>query len=207
MITQSSSALNVAQDILVAGEDIQLRNVSASSHACYKMFTNGHAMGTIATTATATTTTTGLLGPTANNNGTTSTVLTNDDQYLLPDRGLLMSTGDPDTFCINDSDEQTKSWGTTGDMDLTRIARKNVGAELTSTFDAVSSSVVVRNRGGPISLVYHAIPHFVFRGDISLSPSLIVQKIYSRNPSCVFILSLQLTYYLSPRSITTTKSA
>jgi hypothetical protein len=153
-------------------------------------------MGTIATTATATTTTTGLLGPTANNNDTTSTVLTNDDQYLLPDRGLLMSTGDPDTFCINDSDEQTKSWGTTGDMDLTRIARKNVGAELTSTFDAVSSSVVVRNRGGSDFPRLPRDPPFRLSGrHISLSLSHRTKDIYSRNPSCVFILSLQLTTY------------
>lgn len=99
---------------------IQLRNVTSSSHACYTTFTNGYSMGTILSSF----------------NGS-STPLTNpqtSSDYLLPNEGLLMSSGDPNDFCNNDSDQQSTQFtnATTGlgydvggDADLTNIAKKN----------------------------------------------------------------------------------
>ena len=89
---------------------IQLRNVTSSSHECYKTFTNGYSMGTVL-------------------NSTSS-----DNDYLLPNEGLLMSSGNPNDFCNNDSDQQSTQFinATTGlgydvggDDDLTNIAKKN----------------------------------------------------------------------------------
>jgi hypothetical protein len=87
------------------------------------MFTNGHAMGSTATTPTTTTEKNGVEVTTA--------------EYLLPDRGIIMGTGDPDQFCMNDSDVQSTNWGKGGDADLTSIAKKT--AENALTYDAVSS--------------------------------------------------------------------
>jgi hypothetical protein len=135
VITQASSAQDAVRNILTAGENIQFRNVHASSHACFKTFTNGHAMGTTATAAAA-----AVVGSNNDGGGGGGTVETNnhniDDPYLLPERGLIMSTGDPDQFCINDSDVQTTQWGTPGDADLTSIASGTNQAAL--TYDAVS---------------------------------------------------------------------
>jgi hypothetical protein len=134
VITQASSAQDAVRNILTAGENIQFRNVRASSHACFKTFTNGHAMGTSTTTATAAAGSNNNIG---GGGGTAETSSHNTgDPYLLPERGLIMSTGDPDQFCINDSDVQTTQWGTPGDTDLTSIASGTNQAAL--TYDAVS---------------------------------------------------------------------
>ena len=59
-----------------------------------------------------------------------------DVKYLLPDTGVIMSTGDPDKFCTNDSDAESTNWGTGGDADLTSIAM--LAASDAMTYDAVS---------------------------------------------------------------------
>ena len=33
-----------------------------------------------------------------------------ENAYLLPNDGLIMSSGSPNDFCINDSDQQTTQW-------------------------------------------------------------------------------------------------
>ena len=67
---------------------IQLRNVTSSSHACYKTFTNGYSMGTVLSSSS---------------DGTLLTNPSSSNDYLLPNEGLLMSSGNPDDFCNNDS--------------------------------------------------------------------------------------------------------
>ena len=113
MITQASSAQDAGRSMLIAGENIQFCNMNVSSQACFRTFVNGHAMGTTA------------LG--SDGMGTV-------DEYLLPEQGMIMSTGDLDRFCINDSDVETTQWGTPGDEDLTSIASRTNQDAL--TYDA-----------------------------------------------------------------------
>ena len=63
------------------------------------------------------------------------TTASDDVEYLLPDTGVIMSTGDPDKFCTNDSDAESTNWGTGGDADLTSIAM--LAASDAMTYDAV----------------------------------------------------------------------
>ena len=43
---------------------------------------------------------------------------------LIPEEGIIMSTGIPEEFCWNDSDENTKKWNTDGDANLTSLLRE-----------------------------------------------------------------------------------
>jgi hypothetical protein len=90
-------------------ENIQIVNVTTSSHACYKLFT-------------------------ATNNGPTSS-----NNSLLPlllprEGGIIMSTGAPDTFCnININNKQSTNWGQLGDEDLESLVNVNNYSNLTAT--------------------------------------------------------------------------
>jgi hypothetical protein len=70
---------------------IQFRNVASSSHSCFALFANGHSAGRHKDT----------------------------NDYLLPNDGIIMSTGKPDDFNKNDSDETSTNFGiSTGDINL-----------------------------------------------------------------------------------------
>ena len=75
---------------------VEFRNIQASGHACYQYFTQGHAAGKHKVTG----------------------------EYLLPESGIIMSTGDPGDFCENDSDQTTRNWFLGGDGDLTAIVQQ-----------------------------------------------------------------------------------
>ena len=130
MITEQISASEAVTNILKDPDsNIIFRDITASSHACFKSFTNGYNMGTISDPMT------GL--PMTNPPGTSSNYF--NGQYLMPDKGLILSSGNPDDFCINDSDQQTTqwrnmTWAASGDADLTSIAKKN--SQWAVTYDA-----------------------------------------------------------------------
>lgn len=70
---------------------IQFRNIAASSHSCFALFTNGESAGRHKDT----------------------------NEFLLPNDGIIMSTGNPQDFYTNDSDETSTNFGiTTGDINL-----------------------------------------------------------------------------------------
>ena len=70
---------------------IQFRNVAASSHSCFALFANGHSAGRHIDT----------------------------NEFLLPNEGIILSTGNPQDFHTNDSDETSTNFGiTTGDINL-----------------------------------------------------------------------------------------
>jgi hypothetical protein len=87
---------------------VEFQNVLASSHACFLHFSNGNQMG--------------------------KHELTNE--YLVPQEGIILSSGKPEDFCWNDSDEMTTEWKMPGDADLTSFAHQV--NPLVETFDAVS---------------------------------------------------------------------
>ena len=69
---------------------VQFRNIGSSSHSCFALFTNGHSAGRH-----------------------------NTNEFLLPDEGIILSTGNFQDFHINDSDETSTNFGiTTGDINL-----------------------------------------------------------------------------------------
>ena len=121
METQSMSAEQIVPNILRdPTNQIQFRNIHSHGGSpempCFKVFNNGHAMGTV------------------NANDTKPEAIMRD-QYLLPDEGLIMSTGNPDDFCENDSDSMTYQHGDMdGDSDLTMIV--NATNPMAQTYDA-----------------------------------------------------------------------
>ncbi len=88
---------------------VEFRNVVASVHACFLHFSNGNQMGKHEVT----------------------------NEHLIPQEGIIMSSGKPEDFCRNDSDETTTQWETPGDANLTSLAHQV--NTLVETFDAVSS--------------------------------------------------------------------
>jgi hypothetical protein len=92
-ITFSSlSAHELVENYFSNPEDpVEFRNVAASDHSCFALFANGHSAGRHS--------------------------LTNN--FLLPNDGIILSTGKPEDFHINDSDETTTDFGIeTGDIHL-----------------------------------------------------------------------------------------
>ena len=76
---------------------VQIRNVASSSHSCFALFDNGHSVGRNADT----------------------------NQFLLPNKGVIMSTGNPEDFHINDSEETSTNFGvTTGDIHLEQLKKE-----------------------------------------------------------------------------------
>jgi hypothetical protein len=70
---------------------IQFRNIASSSRSCFALYENGYSAGRHKQT----------------------------NQFLLPDNGIILSTGNPEDFHINDSDETSTNFGvTTGDINL-----------------------------------------------------------------------------------------
>lgn len=70
---------------------VQFRNIESSNHSCYALFANGHSTKKNTTT----------------------------NEYLIPDRGIILSTGSPSDFTDNDSSETTTDFGVeTGDPAL-----------------------------------------------------------------------------------------
>ena len=45
-------------------------------------------------------------------------------EYLMFDEGLIMSSGNPDDFCGQDSDQNTKNWYLGGDASLTSVVQE-----------------------------------------------------------------------------------
>ena len=43
----------------------------------------------------------------------------------MPDSGMIMSSGNPDDFCGNDSDQSTKNWYEVGDETLTGVIQQS----------------------------------------------------------------------------------
>ena len=85
---------------------IQFDNIEASGHDCFKRFANGHAMG--------------------------QNVLTGED--LIPESGVIMSSGDPEDFCWNDSDQNSGNFLEGGDTHLTAVVQQE--SRYSQTFDA-----------------------------------------------------------------------
>lgn len=70
---------------------VEFRNIESSYHSCYALFGNGHSAG--------------------KNNSTGS--------YLIPDSGVILSSGNPEDFNGQDSDSTTTDWQLDiGDQDL-----------------------------------------------------------------------------------------
>ena len=102
VVFETKTATDLVENILPSPNgSIQFQNIQASSHACFNLFTNGHAVGNDKVTG----------------------------EYLMPDSGIIMSSGTPADFCSNDSDQNTKNWKLGGDADL----QSNVDAQ---TYDA-----------------------------------------------------------------------
>ncbi len=92
-ITFSSlSAQDIVENYFSDPQDpVEFRNVAASDHSCFALFADGHSAGRHSLS----------------------------NQFLIPNDGFIMSTGKPEDFHINDSDETTTDFGIdTGDIHL-----------------------------------------------------------------------------------------
>ncbi|KAL9184816.1 LOW QUALITY PROTEIN: hypothetical protein ACHAXT_002593 [Thalassiosira profunda] len=88
--------------------NVEFRNISASDHACFLHFYNGHRMGHHDETGA----------------------------QLIPEEGIIMGTGRPEDFCWNDGDYWTTKWRTEGDDDLTAMVQNITGSDAAQTYDA-----------------------------------------------------------------------
>ena len=88
----SLSAEDLVANYLRNAENlVQIRNVASSSHSCFALFDNGHSVGRNEVS----------------------------NQFLLPNKGVILSTGNPEDFHTNDSDETSTNFGlATGDISL-----------------------------------------------------------------------------------------
>jgi hypothetical protein len=94
----SLSAEDLVANYLRNSQDlVQIRNVASSSHSCFALFDNGHSVGRNAVS----------------------------NQFLLPNKGVIMSTGNPEDFHTNDSEETSTNFGvTTGDIHLEQLKKE-----------------------------------------------------------------------------------
>mmetsp|Transcript_2678 Transcript_2678/g.6354 ORF Transcript_2678/g.6354 Transcript_2678/m.6354 type:complete len:784 (+) Transcript_2678:95-2446(+) len=85
------SAEELVKDYLQCPDDnIQFQNIRSSNHRCFALFENGHSAGA-----------------------------TTDGNFLLPDSGLVLSSGNPEDLNGNDSDHTTTDFNLTmEDLDL-----------------------------------------------------------------------------------------
>ena len=98
MIFDTKPAEELVQEILKNPDgDVLFQNVQASDHECFLHFYNGHKMGYEIGTGV----------------------------QLIPEEGIIMSTGKPRDFCWNDYDDNTHQWNTDGDTNLTALLREN----------------------------------------------------------------------------------
>ena len=94
----SLSAEDLVANYLRNSEDlVQIRNVASSSHSCFALFDNGHSVGRNEVS----------------------------NQFLLPNKGVIMSTGNPEDFHTNDSEETSTNFGiATGDIHLEQLKKE-----------------------------------------------------------------------------------
>ena len=85
---------------------VEFQNIQSSSHGCYKYFYNGDVMGHHLTT----------------------------NAQLIPTEGIIMSSGDPEEFCWNDSDQNSNNFELGGDADLTAVVQES--SRYSQTYDA-----------------------------------------------------------------------
>ena len=70
---------------------VEFRNIESSDHSCFALFDNGHSAGKNAATGA----------------------------FLIPDSGVILSSGNPEDLNIQDSDSTTTDWSlNNGDKDL-----------------------------------------------------------------------------------------
>ena len=111
MVFDTMPADELIRNIFInPGGEVNFRNVVASDHACFLHFHNGHRMGHHKITG----------------------------EQLIPQEGIIMSSGRPEDFCWNDSDEMSTQWRTSGDADLASLLQQS------ETYDAVSSRPIYK---------------------------------------------------------------
>eukprot|EP00986_Skeletonema_menzelii_P009798 scaffold4562_cov132-Skeletonema_menzelii.AAC.4 len=176
---ETKSATDLVQNVLASpNSNIEFQNIHASSHACFQMFTNGHAMGTrtysdsTATAGSASSSSSSSADdsdePTtlsADNSSSRSLLSSSAEEqvYLFPDSGIILSTGSPSNFCNNDSNESTTDWKVGGDADLTALVQEtNVYAQ---TYDACSIEFEFKCGGGVSSEDLELSFDYVFGSD------------------------------------------
>ena len=109
-------------------ENMQIANVSTSSHACYELFSVANNDD-------------GERRRQRRQRSTTTTNVANDNvdddnsALILPrEGGIIMSTGRPDSFCnVNVNNRQSTNWGKVGDDDLGAIVNANNHSMMTKT--------------------------------------------------------------------------
>jgi len=109
---------------------VEISNVQASSHieSCAALFRRGHTLGTLY-----------QKGPAPNydllKDANGNYIPTNPEVYMVPDEGLILSSGSPQHLNTNDEDDQTTIHSKGGDIDLKKTVDDSNGIN-NSVFDA-----------------------------------------------------------------------
>ena len=107
MIFDTKDAASLVRNVLRdPNGHVEFGNIQASTHGCYKYFYNGDVMGQHLTTG----------------------------EQLIPQEGIIMSSGKPEEFCWNDSDQNSNSFLEGGDPDLTAVVQQS--SRYSQTYDA-----------------------------------------------------------------------
>ena len=89
---------------------VKFRNIQSSNHSCFALFSNGHSAG----------------------------VHNETGQYLIPDSGIILSSGNPIDFNGQDSDEATTNFKVTnGDEELKSVLPESSSSSINSSAGAI----------------------------------------------------------------------
>ena len=98
----TSSTSTTAASSTLQQLPIEIKSITTSSHNCYTSYKHGHSLGTLLQTSSS----------------------QQFEGYLIEDNGMILSTGNPmhfttgNTTASEESDFQSTSWFTTGDIEL-----------------------------------------------------------------------------------------
>ena len=107
MLFDDKDAVSLVRNVLRDPNGyVEFQNIQASTHDCYKYFYNGDVMGQHLVSG----------------------------NPLIPSEGIIMSSGDPEQFCWNDSDQNSNNFLEEGDPDLTAVVQQS--SRYSQTYDA-----------------------------------------------------------------------
>ena len=131
MVFDTKPAEDLVQNVFKDSEGkVEFENIKASEHDCFKYFYNGREYIDLIHTVDVFVSVNELT-PSVDQMGYHKET---SEQLIFQD-GIILSTGTPEEFCWNDSDQQTTRFETAGDDDLERVIEKNSG-ERVFTYDA-----------------------------------------------------------------------
>jgi hypothetical protein len=115
---QSTTAADLVANIISATGDVEIRQIVSSSHIteCAALYTHGHTLGYLY-----------QKGPDYELLKDSNGKYIPTDVPLIPDQGIILSSGNPTDFNWNHKDDMTTAYDAGGDADLKRTVDESNG--------------------------------------------------------------------------------